>query len=100
MIGVDVNPKVDAYINRSVTWPEEMRSLRSVLLSCGLTEELKWGKPCYSCNGSNIVIMQEMKEFLALMFFKGALLKDPAGCARGARTELALRASHPVHLGG
>jgi uncharacterized protein YdeI (YjbR/CyaY-like superfamily) len=76
---VVVNPKVDAYIKRSEKWPEEMTDLRSILLSCGLTEEIKWGKPCYSHDGSNIVILQEMKEFLALMFFKGALLNDSEG---------------------
>jgi uncharacterized protein YdeI (YjbR/CyaY-like superfamily) len=74
-----VNPKVDAYIQRSVKWPEEMARLRPVLLGCGLTEDIKWGKPCYSHDGANIAIMQEMNEFLALMFFKGALLDDPQG---------------------
>ena len=54
-----------------------MTELRPILLSCGLVEDIKWGKPCYSHKGSNIVILQEMKEFLALMFFKGALLNDP-----------------------
>ena len=58
-------------------WPDEMTELRSTLLGCGLTEEIKWGKPCYSHEGSNIAIMQEMKGFLALMFFKGVLLSDP-----------------------
>ena len=72
-----MNPKVDAFIRRSEKWPDEMTELRPMLLSCGLVEEFKWGKPCYSHQGSNIVILQEMKEFLALMFFKGALLKDP-----------------------
>ena len=72
-----MNQKVDAYIERSKKWPQEMSALRSILLGCGLTEELKWGKPCYSHAGANIVIMQEMKAFLALMFFKGALLIDP-----------------------
>ncbi len=72
-----MNPKVDAYINRSTKWPEEMARLRPILLSAGLTEEVKWGKPCYSHGGSNIVIIQEMNDFLSLMFFKGALLKDP-----------------------
>lgn len=71
--------KVDAYIERSVKWPEEMTRLRPILLSCGLNEELKWGKPCYSRDGKNIVIVQEMNDFLALMFFKGALLKDSEG---------------------
>ena len=72
-----VNPKVDAFIRRAEKWPDEMTELRPVLLSCGLVEEFKWGKPCYSHEGSDIVILQEMKEFLALMFFKGALLNDP-----------------------
>ena len=74
-----MNPEVDAYISRSKQWPEEMASLRPILLGCGLTEEIKWRKPCYSHKGGNVVILQEMKEFLALMFFKGALLKDPEG---------------------
>jgi uncharacterized protein YdeI (YjbR/CyaY-like superfamily) len=74
-----VNAKVDAYIGRSEKWPEEMTSLRPILLSCGLAEELKWGKPCYSHEGKNIVIVQEMNDFLALMFFKGALLNDSEG---------------------
>ena len=77
-----VNPKVDAYISRSEQWPDEMTELRSTLLACGLTEDIKWGKPCYSHDGSNIAIMQEMKAFLALMFFKGALLGDPDGVLR------------------
>ena len=72
-----MDPEVDAYIRRSENWPEEMTDLRPVLLSCGLTENIKWGKLCYSHEGRNIVILQEMKEFLALMFFKGALLNDP-----------------------
>lgn len=74
-----MNPKIDAYIARSDKWPEEITSLRPILLACGLTEDLKWGKPCYSHGGKNIVIVQEMKEFLSLMFFKGALLDDPEG---------------------
>ena len=74
-----MNPDVDAYINRSQRWPEEMAPLRPILLDRGLTEAIKWGKPCYSHDGKNIAIMQEMKDFLALMFFKGALLGDPAG---------------------
>jgi uncharacterized protein YdeI (YjbR/CyaY-like superfamily) len=74
-----VNPKVDDYIGRSEQWPAEIMELRPILLKCGLTEQIKWGKPCYSHQGGNIVIVQEMKDFLALMFFKGALLKDPDG---------------------
>ena len=75
--GVVTNPKVDAFIQRSQKWPNEMAALREILLRCGLTEEIKWGKPCYSHDDHNIVILQEMKDFLALMFFKGALLRDP-----------------------
>jgi uncharacterized protein YdeI (YjbR/CyaY-like superfamily) len=76
---VVVNPEVDAYIARSHKWPEEMNDLRQILLGCGLTEEIKWGKPCYCHEGKNIAVLQEMKGFLALMFFKGALLNDPQG---------------------
>jgi uncharacterized protein YdeI (YjbR/CyaY-like superfamily) len=74
---MSTDPKVDAYINRSKKWPAEMTELRPILHACGLTEEIKWGKPCFSHGSHNIVIMQEMNAFLALMFFKGALLKDP-----------------------
>ena len=88
-----MNPKVDAYIARSQKWPHEMTRLRDVLLGTGLTEELKWGKPCYAHGGANIAIVQEMKDFLALMFFKGALLSDPAGVLeeQGPNSRSALR---------
>ena len=91
-----MNPKIDAFIARSTQWPTEMAALRPVLLSCGLSESIKWGKPCYSYgddNIANIVIMQEMKAFLSLMFFKGALLDDPTGALRsqGAESRSALR---------
>lgn len=68
---------VDAYLERSEAWPVEIRAVRPVLLSSGLSEHIKWGKPCFSHGDANIVILQEMKKFLALMFFKGALLDDP-----------------------
>ena len=88
-----MNLKVDAYIKRPEKWPAEMATLRPVLLKCGLTEDIKWGKPCFSHEGKNILIMQEMKEFLALMFFKGALLADPAGVLeeQGPNSRSALR---------
>ncbi len=70
---------VDAYIRRSERWPNEIAALRPVLLGCGLSEELKWAKPCYSHGAANIVVVQEMKNFLALMFFKGVLLGDVDG---------------------
>ena len=88
-----MNPAVDAYIRRSEKWPEEMTDLRPILLGCGLTEDIKWGKPCYSHAGRNIVILQEMKEFLARMFFKGALLNDSEGVleAQGPNSRSARR---------
>lgn len=74
--------EIDDYIDSSDQWPAEMAALRPILLGCGLSEALKWRKPCYSSDGSNIAIMQEMKSFLALMFFKGALLDDTTGDLR------------------
>ena len=71
-----VNPKVDGFLRRTKKWQKEMEKLRKISLDCGLTEELKWGKPCYTFQNSNIVIIQGFKEFCALMFPKGALLKD------------------------
>jgi len=62
-----------------VPWPELIDALRPALLDCGLTEEQKWRKPCFCHEGRNILILQEMKDFLALMFFRGALLSDPDG---------------------
>jgi uncharacterized protein YdeI (YjbR/CyaY-like superfamily) len=77
-----MDPEVDAYIERSTMWPDELRRTREVLLGCGLDEQIKWNKPCYSSDGANVAILQEMKGFLALMFFKGALLDDPAAVLR------------------
>jgi uncharacterized protein YdeI (YjbR/CyaY-like superfamily) len=74
-----MNPKVDGYLRKVKKWQEEMQKLRRITLDCGLTEELKWGKPCYTFQNSNIVIIQGFKEFCALLFCKGALLKDPNG---------------------
>lgn len=73
------DPKVDAYFTKAKKWQEEMEKLRSIVLACGLTEELKWGKPCYAFEGNNVVIIQGFKEYCALLFFKGVLLKDPDG---------------------
>ena len=85
--------EVDAYIERSEQWPELVERARAILLGCGLAETLKWGKPCYTHDGHNIVIVQEMKGFLALMFFKGALLDDPNGVLKdqGPNTRSARR---------
>jgi uncharacterized protein YdeI (YjbR/CyaY-like superfamily) len=77
-----MNPKVDGYLRKAKKWQEEMKKLRRISLACGLTEELKWGKPCYTFQKSNIVIIQGFKEFCALLFCKGALLNDPNGILR------------------
>jgi uncharacterized protein YdeI (YjbR/CyaY-like superfamily) len=74
-----LNPKVDKYLSNVEKWQEEMEKLRMIILDCRLTEELKWGKPCYTFQKSNIVIIQGFKEFCALLFCKGALLNDPKG---------------------
>lgn len=70
---------VEQFISKSPIWSAEMTAVRTILLKAGLSEEIKWAKPCYSSNGNNIAIMQPMKNFLALMFFQGALLADPKG---------------------
>src|SRR6266480_4334446 len=75
----NMNPKVDEYLRKAKKWKEEFEKLRRLSLDCGLTEELKWGKPCYTSQESNIVIIQGFKEFCALLFCKGALLNDPSG---------------------
>jgi uncharacterized protein YdeI (YjbR/CyaY-like superfamily) len=75
----NMNPKVDEYLRKAKKWKEEFEKLRRISLDCGLTEELKWGKPCYTFQESNIVIIQGFKEFCALLFCKGALLNDPNG---------------------
>jgi uncharacterized protein YdeI (YjbR/CyaY-like superfamily) len=87
------NPKVDAFVARAKTWQGEIEKLRSILLESGLDEEIKWGKPCFSFEGKNIAIIQPFKEHCALMFFKGALLKDTHGLLRsqGENTQSALR---------
>ncbi len=74
-----MNPEVDGYLRKAKKWRKEMEKLRRISLDCGLTEELKWGKPCYTFQKSNIVIIQGFKEFCALLFCKGALLNDPNG---------------------
>ena len=71
--------RVDAILRKTKKWQEELMQLRMILLDCGLTEELKWGQPCYTFQDSNVVIMGGFKEYCALSFFKGALLKDPKG---------------------
>jgi uncharacterized protein YdeI (YjbR/CyaY-like superfamily) len=74
-----MNPKVDGYLRKAKKWQEEMEKLRMIILDCQLTEELKWGKPCYTFQKSNIVLIHGFRDYCALLFFKGALLKDAKG---------------------
>lgn len=74
-----MNPKVDFYFNKAKKWQEELEQLRTFVLDCGLTEELKWGVPCYTFEKRNIVLIHVFKEYCALLFFKGALLNDANG---------------------
>jgi uncharacterized protein YdeI (YjbR/CyaY-like superfamily) len=71
-----MNPKVDKFIRKEKKWQAEFEKLRTIVLDCQLDEELKWGKPCYTFQQKNVVIVQGFKEYCALMFFKGALLHD------------------------
>ena len=73
------NSLVDAYMSKAKIWKEEMEALREMLLSCNLTEELKWGKPCYSFENKNLFIIQSFKTNCALGFFKGELINDEKG---------------------
>jgi len=75
----DTNPKVDRFLSKAQKWQEEMERLREINLDCGLTEEYKWGVPCYTYEDTNIVLIHGFKEYCALLFFKGALLNDPRG---------------------
>lgn len=75
----DMNPKVDFFFDKDTKWQKEYAKLRTIALDCGLTEELKWGCPCYTFEGRNIVLIHGFKEYCALLFFKGALLNDPNG---------------------
>jgi uncharacterized protein YdeI (YjbR/CyaY-like superfamily) len=74
-----MNPKVDFYFSKTKKWQKELAKLRTIVLDCQLTEELKWGTPCYAFQKSNIVLIHVFKEYCALLFFKGALLKDADG---------------------
>ncbi|HUN62058.1 MAG TPA: DUF1801 domain-containing protein [Candidatus Sulfotelmatobacter sp.] len=71
------NAKVDEFLRKAKKWQPEFKKLRTLILDCELTEELKWGFPCYALDGRNVVLMHGFKEYCALLFFKGALLRDP-----------------------
>jgi uncharacterized protein YdeI (YjbR/CyaY-like superfamily) len=74
-----MNPKVDWFFTKETKWQEAYAELRTIVLDCGLKEELKWGCPCYTFQNSNIVLIHGFKDYCALLFMKGALLKDTAG---------------------
>lgn len=88
-----MNPKVDQYLSDGCgrcdlggtsrckvhLWTKPLEELRRIVLASGLSEELKWGMPCYTSQGKNIVIVSAFKEYCAVLFFKGSLLKDPEG---------------------
>lgn len=73
------NPRVDEFLAKASKWREEFTMLRNILLDTPLTEDLKWGVPCYTRNGRNVVLIHGFKEYCALLFIKGSLLKDPDG---------------------
>lgn len=85
--------KVDEFVSRAKDWQVEIQMLRSILLDCGLDEELKWGKPCFMFEGHNLAIIQPFKQHCSLMFFKGALIEDTHKLLRsqGANTQSAMR---------
>jgi uncharacterized protein YdeI (YjbR/CyaY-like superfamily) len=74
-----MNPRVDEFLDRAEKWQEEFEKLRRIALDCQLTEEFKWGNPCYTYEGRNIVLIHGFKEYCAYLFFKGALLRDDHG---------------------
>jgi len=79
MTNSNMNPKVDEFLRKADQWKEEFEKLRNIILDCELTEEYKWMKPCYTFDGKNIVLIHGFKEYCALLFHKGALLKDSQG---------------------
>ncbi len=74
-----MNPRVDFFFDKAQRWQKELEKLRTIVLDCGLSEALKWGVPCYTFQKANIVLIHAFKDYWALLFFKGALLKDPKG---------------------
>jgi uncharacterized protein YdeI (YjbR/CyaY-like superfamily) len=79
MTAAPSNPRVDAVIAKAGPWRDAFERLRTIVLDCGLAEELKWGQPCYTDQDRNIVLIHGFKHYCALLFFKGALMKDPNG---------------------
>lgn len=77
MAKTELNPKVDSFLNKPSTWQAEFKVLREIAITFELEEEFKWGKPCYVLNGSNVFLIHGFKNYCALLFMKGALLRDP-----------------------
>ncbi|CAC96437.1 TPA: YdeI/OmpD-associated family protein [Listeria innocua] len=77
MAKTELNPKVDSFLNKPSTWQAEFKALREMAITFELEEEFKWGKPCYAINGSNVFLIHGFKNYCALLFMKGALLRDP-----------------------
>ena len=93
-----MNAKVDQYLRENEQWREESQQLRKILLDCGLTEDLKWNKPCYAFQGTNVIVIQGFKACCALLFFKGVLMKDPHGILgqdRGENTRVGRQIRFP-----
>ena len=72
-----MNKRVDVALSKESRWPKEMTELRKIALASGLTEELKWGQPCYTLNGKNVFLIHGFKEYFAILFMKGVIMKDP-----------------------
>lgn len=72
-----MNPKLDTYFSEATKWYSELNKLRTIVLDCGLVEDMKWRQPCYTFNDGVVLLISPFKEYCALAFFKGALLKDP-----------------------
>jgi uncharacterized protein YdeI (YjbR/CyaY-like superfamily) len=72
-----MNKRVDVALSKEARWPNEMAELRKIALASGLTEEIKWGQPCYTLNGKNVFLLHGFKEYFAILFFKAAIMKDP-----------------------
>lgn len=79
MTSGNMNPKVDEYLSNVKQWRDEFQTLRAIILDCELIEEFKWGVPCYTFEGKNIVLIHGFKEYCAILFVKGSLLKDTRG---------------------
>lgn len=77
MVNNEFHPKVEGFLSKAKTWKEEYEKLRSIILQCDLEEDFKWMHPCYTLNGKNVVLIHGFKEYCAILFIKGSLLKDP-----------------------